>query len=125
MLEWTAPSGPLWQPRADLFREILGNPFRPVQAWVKNGDRKMPAPWLTPLVLDLARAARNSANPANHNCLDPDALLILADALEEAQAPEHIVRHFHGYEPDGLGWKKKGVACTPSCYVLNEFFGDL
>ena len=60
--------------RADLLRDIFGNPFRPVAI--------SPA-WRTPQVVALAQAAYDQRElPAG--TLDPARMAVLADALEEA-----------------------------------------
>jgi hypothetical protein len=66
---------------ADVLREILGNPFRPV--------RLAPA-WRTPTVLSLAQAAYDERLlPSGH--LDPVRLSVLADGLEDASCCEQTV----------------------------------
>jgi hypothetical protein len=62
------------QAQADLFREVFGNPFRPVAR---------DTTWLTPVVISLAQAAYDQRLlPSGH--LAPARLAVLADALEEA-----------------------------------------
>ena len=91
---------------ANLLREIVGNPFRPVAFWTdhpETGERglyvevgRRPvqarwsgvevsyalASWLTSDVLALAQAAYEHRLPSG--TLDPYGLALLADALEEA-----------------------------------------
>jgi hypothetical protein len=59
---------------ADLFREVAGNPFRPII---------MPPDWLTPSVRCLAQAAYDERHLPSGE-LEAARLAILADALEEA-----------------------------------------
>lgn len=92
--------------RADLLREIVGNPFRPQPLLTRtvycdrcngkgqrtlgktcgmcdgSGQTKGNADWLTPTVQGLASAAYEHRTPQGH--LDPARLAVLADALEEA-----------------------------------------
>lgn len=86
---------------AALLREIVGNPFRPID---------FDAAWRTETVLSLAQAAYNHSCP-NRCCdpvpwggcsdcrgsgrrpdgtLDPERLAVLADALEEAGCPMEV-----------------------------------
>lgn len=75
--------------RADLLREVAGNPFRPVT---------LPPSWLTPQVRALAEAALAEKKPGQE--LDPLDLLPVADALEEAGCTEEeLLRHLRGQEP--------------------------
>lgn len=71
--------------RAQLLREIIGNPFSPVAL-----DTSLQ----TPLILSIARATED----LNENgYLDPVRLAILADALEEAGCTEEVLlRHLRG-----------------------------
>jgi hypothetical protein len=91
---------------ADLLRDIVGNPFRPVTLpWqcicgvpcgpptpgyfcVRCGAAKdkTQCPWFTPTVRNLAQAAYDHRDEATGH-LDPYRLAILADALEEAGCP--------------------------------------
>jgi hypothetical protein len=65
--------------QGDLMREIVGNPFRPVD---------LPSAWLSPTVTGLAAAAYEARDlPAGR--LDNVRLAVLADALEEAGC-DHI-----------------------------------
>ena len=92
---------------ADLLRDIVGNPFRPVTLpWqcicgvpcgpptpgyfcVRCGAAKdkTQCPWFTPTVCSLALAVYEERDPASGH-LDPLRLAILADALEEAGCPQ-------------------------------------
>ena len=89
--DWADPGGPGKSEAARvlpaLLRDIHGNPFRPL-------------PPLAPPLLDtnggvirrLAQAAyEERLMPSGH--LDPARLAVLADALEEAGAPEEVVKH--------------------------------
>ena len=98
---------------APLLRDIIGNPFRPVESprskacqcsngWRDElgysrqdvcprcwGTRKFTAPWLTPTVLSLAQAAYEERQA--DGTIDPIRLMILADALEEAGCDDEII----------------------------------
>lgn len=92
-----------------LLREIVGNPFRQL---------KVDPAWLTPTVVSLAQAAYEKRKPSgcakcggrggawgerwskpewlpcmycNNHTLDPERLVILADALEDAGVPIEVV----------------------------------
>jgi hypothetical protein len=80
--------------RADLLRDIFGNPFRLVTI--------KPA-WLTPTVKSLAQVAyEERALPSGH--LDLARLMVLADALEEAGCTEQaILDHLRGPGPHVRG----------------------
>jgi hypothetical protein len=72
--------------QCDLLRDILGNPFRPVTL--------APA-CRTPVVVSLAQGVYNERSlPIGE--LDPHRLAVLADALEEAGAPDELVAHLRG-----------------------------
>jgi hypothetical protein len=88
--------------QADLLREILGNPYRPIP---------FDPAWPTPTVISLAQAAyQERLLPTGH--LDPARLAILADALEEAGCPEQsILDHLRGPGPHVPG-------CWPVDLVL-------
>ncbi len=79
---------------ADLFREVFGNPFRPVEA---SGA------WRTADVVRLAEAAYEERSlPAG--TLSPDRLAVLADALEEAGcADADLLTHLRGPGPNVRG----------------------
>ena len=99
---------------ADILRDIVGNPFRPVvlpQGELARcrtcagsgelttshrfdcydcdgrGTRQEPCPWLTPLVVSLAQGAYDNRLPSGQ--LDPEILAVLSDALEDAGCPTH------------------------------------
>ena len=72
------PDASRHRPFAALLLEILGNPFRPVTAR---------ATWRTLTVRALAHSAYQNRAPRTGH-LDPTALAILADALEEADCTE-------------------------------------
>jgi hypothetical protein len=79
---------------AELLRDILGNPFRPVA---------LDPAWLSPTVLELARAADDDRLlPAGELC--PSRLRILSDALEEAGCAEAgVLEHLRGPGPHARG----------------------
>ncbi len=79
--------------QADLVREIVGNPFRPVAA--------DPA-WLTPTLRHLAQAACDERELPSGR-LDPVGLAVLADAVEAAGATGEIVTHLRGPGPHVRG----------------------
>jgi hypothetical protein len=78
---------------AYLFREVLGNPFRPVTV----------SPlWVTADVRSLAQAASDERHlPSGH--LDLTCLAVLADALEEAGATGDILTHLRSPGPHMRG----------------------
>jgi hypothetical protein len=90
---------------AELLRDIIGNPFRPVT---------LEPAWLSPTVLELARAAYDERLlPSGELC--PSRLRVLSDALEEAGCTdEAILAHLRGPGPhlrgcwplDLLLWRK-------------------
>ena len=120
--------------QAAVLRDIVGNPFRPVTlppgpllpprkcecgrgrhknrpqshnvCAVCNGEGVVcdpgPCPWLTPTVLALALAAYAERQP--DGTLDPFALAVLADALEDAGCERHgLLRHLHSPGPHVRG----------------------
>jgi hypothetical protein len=127
--------------QAALFRDIIGNPFRqvthpcpdcagdgkvhwPLPIRGKTVERKCPCcdgtgrlpgvnpSWLTPIVLALARVAYDERDPAR-GLLDPQRLLVLADALEEAGCTDQaILDHLRGPGPHVRG-----------CWVLDMLLG--
>ncbi|MGE3803547.1 MAG: hypothetical protein AB7K24_02620 [Gemmataceae bacterium] len=88
--------------QANLLREIFGNPFRPVRVepdWLNWRDR---------LVVNLARAAYDGCSRAG--VLDPERLVILADALEEAGCSNHdMLGHLRGL----------GLCHLKGCWVID------
>jgi hypothetical protein len=80
--------------KADLLRDVFGNPFRPIRlAWA----------WLTADVVALARAAYEERTMPRGD-LDGARLAVLADALEEAGCSEQaILDHLHGPGPHVRG----------------------
>jgi len=86
-----------------LFRDIAGNPFRPVS---------LDPAWRTPTVRALAEAAYDDRIlPAG--TLDPDRLAVLADALEEAGCDNaDILSHLRGPGPHVRG-----------CWVVDLLLG--
>lgn len=114
--ELAAASDAAWaaarKKQAALLREVVGNPFRPHRE-MASALRHDPVPlrWITPTVLDLARAAYEERLPpqkcrrhgrlkvGDDGTLDPLRLAILADALEEAGCgDEALLRHLRGWE---------------------------
>ena len=80
--------------QADMFRDIFGNPFRPVTI--------NPA-WLTPTVASLSTVAyEERALPSGE--LDPARLAVLADAFEEAGCTTaNLLGHLRGPGPHVRG----------------------
>jgi hypothetical protein len=80
--------------RADLLRDIFGNPFRPATV--------LP-PWQTPQAVGLAQATYDERElPAG--TLDPARLAVLADALEDAGCDEaDLLGHLRGPGPHVRG----------------------
>jgi hypothetical protein len=76
-----------WSYQADLLRDIIGNPFRPVS---------LDSAWRTPAVVALATAAYDERIlPSGH--LDANRLAVLADALEDAACTdEQVLLHLRG-----------------------------
>src|SRR5262249_38059409 len=82
------------QPQADLVREVLGNPFRPVT---------LDPPWRTPTVKALALTAYDDRVPST-GTLDPACLAVLADALEDAGCDNaDLLSHLRGPGPHVRG----------------------
>jgi hypothetical protein len=88
---------------SSLLRDIVGNPFRPVTLvtapidtglGVQFGGMHERCPWLTPQVVQLARAAYGERR--EDGTLDPLRLAVLADALEEAGCADERCQHCHG-----------------------------
>jgi hypothetical protein len=78
---------------ARLFRDIFGNPFRPLL---------LEPSWRTPAVLSLGKAAyEERILPLGH--LDPMRLAVLADALEELGAAGEAVGHLRSAGPHVRG----------------------
>lgn len=78
--------------KADLLRELAGNPFQKVA---------LDPRWLTPAAASLARAAYDE-RLACHD-LDPVRLSILADALEEAGCVGDVLAHLRSPGPHVRG----------------------
>lgn len=122
---------------ANLLREIIGNPFRPVTiapSWLTWNDGTIPA---------LAEQAYQERVETGE--LDPARLAILADALEEAGCDnEDILRHLrgqercslhafaraHGNEPvlcgecgTGCGWRPLSGPHVRGCWVVDLLRG--
>lgn len=125
----TAALGMSPRDQADAIRDIIGNPWRPVRLpYVclycgsaeqkpggtstrcgRCGQTAFGCPWLTPDVIDLARAACEGC--LSGGVLDPARLAVLADALEEAgcgvgRVLEHNdgATHYWYNEAFGRGW---------------------
>ncbi len=89
--------------RADLVRDIIGNPFRPIA---------LDHAWLTPTVLTLAQAAYDERSLPT-GTLDPARLAVLADALEDA-----------GYaDPELLGHLRGPGLHVRGCWALDLLLG--
>jgi hypothetical protein len=89
---------------AVVFRDLIGNPFRPV---VFNSA------WRNPVVLALAQAAYDERTlPAG--TLDPERLAVLADALEDAGCDNtQILKHLRSPGPHMRG-------CWPVDLLLDK-----
>jgi hypothetical protein len=80
--------------QAALLRCIFGNPFAPVD---------FDSAWRTLTILSLAQAAYD-VRILPVGTLDPDQLLVLSDALEDAGCANHdILAHLRDPEPHGRG----------------------
>jgi hypothetical protein len=79
--------------QAGLIRDLFGNPFRPVA---------LDKPWRQAEVIALARAAYDERQLPGGE-LDPHRLAVLADALEEAGAPDELVAHLRSPGPHVRG----------------------
>ena len=109
--------------KANALRDIVGNPFRPIPFHVHNGSlyplqevkngpsweqfekTLRPVPWLTPTVLNLARAPYEELD--SDGTLASDRLAVLADCLEESGCEnEDILNHLRGLEPVPGDWHK-------------------
>jgi hypothetical protein len=89
--------------QADLLRDILGNPFRPVA---------VSSAWLTPQVVAVAQAAYDQREPPA-GTLDVARLAVLADALEEAGCTDQtVLDHLRGPGPHVRG-----------CWVVDLILG--
>ena len=86
--------------RVAAFREVFGNPFRPLAL----------GPALTP-AFALARAAYDGRLMPSGE-LDPQRLAVLADALEEAGAGAEALAHLRGPGPHVRG-----------CHVVDAVLG--
>ena len=113
--------------KANLLRDIVGNPFQPLPYSWLNGHlyehtpvapqpprtHVYSVPWLTDLVVSLAQAVYDERNPDGTFCVD--RLAVLSDALEDAGcADEAILRHLRGEErPEGCGVPCEDLECRP------------
>jgi hypothetical protein len=121
---------------ACLWRDVIGNPFRPPPP-VRAFGGLMRVGWLTPAVLGMA------ARAYAENDFSPAALGVLADALEDAGCRDaDVLRHLRGWErcPDcldpydgarvycdgcpGTGWVPAGPPC-PACGGRGWHPGDV
>ena len=83
--------------QCSLLRDLFGNPFRPLPPL---GSALLN--WNGGAVMQLARAAyEERILPEGH--LDPARLAVLADALEEAGAPEEVLAHLRAPGPHVRG----------------------
>jgi hypothetical protein len=83
--------------QVDLFRDVLGNPFRPVS---------LDTPWLTPTVMSLARQMYEGR--------DFSLMPILADALQDAGCDSaDVLDHCRGPGPHARG-----------CWVVDLLLGQ-
>ena len=82
-----------YREQALLLREVIGNPFRPVTI--------VPA-HRTPSVVSVAQAAYDDRQLPRGE-LDPQRLAVLADALEDAGAPDELVAHLRSPGPHVRG----------------------
>jgi hypothetical protein len=103
--------------QADILRDLIGNPFRPVVLpvgpkcercgdspvkgrlnpdglglnWLPckkcNGTGHQPCPYITPFVIGIAQVAYDNRN--TDGTLESDRLMVLSDALEDAGFPTH------------------------------------
>lgn len=93
---------------ANLFREIIGNPYRPLPELHRDGgsvggqgleDLDWQSPWLTLTVMALAEETYWERSGDN-GALDPCCLAALSDALEESGCQDQaILMHLRGREP--------------------------
>jgi hypothetical protein len=98
------PDGTRHRPFAALMLDVVGNPFR-APRWEKR--------WRTSTVRALARAAYDN-RPAGDGRLDPLALAVLADALQEADCDEPaLLDHLRAPGPHVRG-----------CWVLDVVLGN-
>jgi hypothetical protein len=84
---------------AALLRDVVGDPFDDRFRRLTPGSTAADvARWLTPTVLSLVQAAYDD-RPLPDGTLDPDRLLMLSDALEEAGcADQGLLGHLRGRE---------------------------
>jgi hypothetical protein len=95
-VEWTVGNGPELPGRAGLFRDIIGNPFRPVA---------IDPTWLTPSVITLAGVSYDERAF--------DLMPILGDSLEEAGCTDtSILAHCRGT-----------VEHVRGCWVVDALLG--
>lgn len=127
LVSWREDEEPFPARRADFLREILGNPWKPINCkeeyqtddgWGVT-DRR-PAPWLTSLVLNMARRIYDEK--------DWEAMPVLADALEEAGCGDYrILDHLREkpqqiYTGHGDHEVHEPFHCR-GCYVLDTLLG--
>jgi hypothetical protein len=87
------PGDAEWGQQAGLLHDIFGNPFRPVT--LAPAHR-------TPTVASLARAA-DDERLLPSGALEPHRLAVLADSLEEVEAPGELAAHLRGAGPHVRG----------------------
>jgi hypothetical protein len=88
--------------QADILREVIGNPFRPVV---------LDPAWQAPAIVSLARAAYDDRLMPSGE-LSPERLAVLSDALEEAEAPAVLLEHLRSPGPHVRG-----------CFVVDLIVG--
>ncbi len=124
----TGANDPSQETKANLLREICGNPFRPVVLRRSGGsvggqgleDLDWQAPWLTPAAISLARHI--------HDDRDFDVMPMLADLLEgEGCTDQTLLRHLRGEEMcwwcGGTGEVEGSASSVDSSYQCNVCHG--
>lgn len=90
-----------WE-QADMLRDIVGNPFKPLCCDVQGGGCNSTQSWITPTALSIATRIYDKK--------DFDAMPILADALEEAGCEDQSVL---GHLRTEYYW------CVRGCHVID------
>src|SRR5262249_38408083 len=88
--------------QADILREVIGNPFRPVT---------LDPAWQSPAIVSLAQAAYDDRLMPSGE-FSPARLAVLSDALEEAGAPAVLLEHLRAPGPHVRG-----------CFALDLILG--
>ena len=91
---------------ADLVQDVFGNPFRPVtidRAWLQ---------WHDGVVTRLAQAVYDERSSPKYT-LDPDRLVVLGDAMEEAGCSDSII----------LGHLRGPLPHVRGCFILDLLLG--